>query len=71
MWKPALRCAGLLLFAGFIVSGQCAMCFRNAGAQQDRARSALNAGIAVLAVPMTACASLIGWIAHQRRRNPR
>jgi hypothetical protein len=47
--------------------GQCAMCFRNAEAQTRARADAFNKGILVLAIPLTAAAGAIAWLAYSRR----
>ncbi len=47
--------------------GQCAMCFRNAEAQERARTSAFNQGILVLAAPLAGSFGLVGWLAYRRR----
>ena len=47
--------------------GQCAMCFRNAEAQERARASAFNQGILVLAAPLAGSFGLVGWWAYGRR----
>ncbi len=61
-----MRLIPIALGAG-LAWGQCAMCSRNAEAQNRGRQEALNSGIAVIAVPLLATGLLIARLAYRRR----
>ncbi|MBI3683284.1 MAG: hypothetical protein HY235_23170 [Acidobacteria bacterium] len=57
----------LVWFAPAAACGQCAMCFRNAAAQQAAGAQALNTGILVLLLPALALVAGFCFAAYRRR----
>ena len=68
LWLCALLAAILLLAGPISASAQgCTMCRETAAMQKDRALTALQRGIGVLAVPPLAIATGVIWLVWKRR----